>query len=125
MSMIWQANNAEGHEYLSITSNPGFDLFVVKMLTFWVAYSHMIPISLYVMLEVVKLGQSYLIRKDVTIYDKECGFTVCRNSDLIEEMGQVEFIFTDKTGTLTLNQMIFKQCCVNGKVFENKEQLKS
>jgi len=31
MSMIWQANNAEGHEYLGITSNPGFDLFVVKL----------------------------------------------------------------------------------------------
>ena len=75
MSMIWQANNAEGHIYLGIESNPGFDMFVVKMLTFWVAYSHMIPISLYVMLEVVKLGQAYLIRKDVTIYEKDSGFT--------------------------------------------------
>ena len=100
-------------------------MFVIKMLTFWVAYSHMIPISLYVMLEVVKLGQSLLIRKDVSIYDAEFGFTTCRNSDLIEEMGQVEFIFTDKTGTLTLNQMIFKQCCINGKIFENKESLKA
>jgi phospholipid-transporting ATPase len=49
----------------------------------------MIPISLYVMLELLKLGQSYLIRKDVTMYDKDTGFTMCRNSDLIEEMGQV------------------------------------
>jgi phospholipid-transporting ATPase len=77
-------------------------------MTFWVAYSHMIPISLYVMLEVVKLGQTYLIGKDVTIYDKETGFTKCRNSDLIEELGQVEFIFADKTGTLTTNMMIFR-----------------
>ena len=61
MSMIWQANNAEGHSYIGIESNPGFDTFVVKLLIFWVAYSHMIPISLYVMLEVVKLGQAYLI----------------------------------------------------------------
>ena len=99
-------------------------MFVVKMLTFWVAYSHMIPISLYVMLEVVKLGQAFLIRRDVSIYDEESGFTLCRNSDLIEEMGQVEFIFSDKTGTLTLNQMIFKECCVNGKIFTSKEELK-
>lgn len=124
MSMIWQANNAEGHIYLGIESNPGFDMFVVKMLTFWVAYSHMIPISLYVMLEVVKLGQAYLIRKDVTIYEKDSGFTQCKNSDLIEEMGQVEFIFTDKTGTLTTNQMVFKQCCVNGKVFPSAGDVK-
>jgi phospholipid-transporting ATPase len=53
------------------------------------------------------------------------GFTLCRNSDLIEEMGQVEFIFSDKTGTLTLNQMVFKECCVNGKIFTSKEQFKA
>lgn len=122
--MIWQANNAEGHSYIGIESNPGFDTFVVKLLIFWVAYSHMIPISLYVMLEVVKLGQAYLIQKDVTIYDKETGWTICRNSDLIEELGQVQFLFTDKTGTLTTNQMFFKQCCVNGKVFENPGDVK-
>ena len=109
LSMIWQANYAEGHVYIALSTNPGFDTFVIKLLTFWVAYSHMIPISLYVMLEVVKLGQSYLIGRDVTIYDKETGgFTVCRNSDLIEEIGQVEFIFSDKTGTLTTNEMFFK-----------------
>jgi phospholipid-transporting ATPase len=85
----------------------------------------MIPISLYVMLEVVKLGQSFLIRRDVSIYDEVSGFTLCRNSDLIEEMGQVEFIFSDKTGTLTLNQMVFKECCVNGIVFTSKEQFKA
>lgn len=79
---------AEGHLYIDLASNPGFDTFVIKLLIFWVAYSHMIPISLYVVLEIVKLGQSYLIAHDVTIYEKETGgFTVCRNSDLIEEMG--------------------------------------
>ena len=66
--------------YVALEQNPGFGIFVVKLLTFWVAYSH-------VMLEVVKLGQTYLIGKDVTIFDKEAGFTVCRNSDLIEELG--------------------------------------
>ena len=85
--MIWQAKKAEGHEYLSIGANPGFDTFVIKMLTFWVAYSHMIPISLYVVLEIVKLGQSYLIHHDVTMWDEETGFTSVRNSDLIEELG--------------------------------------
>jgi len=39
-------------------------------------------------------------------------------------MGQVEFIFTDKTGTLTTNQMVFKQCCVNGKVFPSAGDVK-
>ena len=65
----------------------------------------------------VKLGQAGLINKDLQIYDKETGYSLCRNSDLIEEMGQVEFIFSDKTGTLTCNIMEFKQCSFNGKIY--------
>jgi P-type E1-E2 ATPase len=41
----------------------------------------------------------------------------CRNSDLIEEMGQVEFVFSDKTGTLTQNKMEFKKISVNGVIY--------
>jgi phospholipid-transporting ATPase len=37
-------------------------------------------------------------------------YGLCRNSDLIEELGQVEFVFSDKTGTLTQNKMEFKKC---------------
>ena len=40
-----------------------------------------------------------------------------RNSDLIEELGQVEFVFSDKTGTLTQNKMVFKKFTVNGEVY--------
>jgi P-type E1-E2 ATPase len=79
-----------------------------------VAYSHLIPISLYVIIEMLKLSQAYLIGKDVQMYDKETEkFGLCRNSDLVEELGQIDFIFSDKTGTLTQNKMIFKKCSVN------------
>jgi len=54
--MIWQANNSDIHDYLSENASPGFDTFIIKMLTFWVAYSHLIPISLYVVLEIIKLA---------------------------------------------------------------------
>jgi len=40
-------------------------------------------------------------------------YSQCKNSDLIEELGQIEFIFSDKTGTLTQNKMEFKKCAVN------------
>ena len=102
LSVIWTGNNAERHGYLDLIKEPGFGTFFLQFLTYWVAYSHLIPISLYVVLELVKLAQAYLIKKDVVMYDKEVNaFAQCRNSDLIEEMGQVEFIFSDKTGTLT------------------------
>jgi phospholipid-translocating ATPase len=52
------------------------------------------------------------------MYDIETDkFGMCKNSDLIEELGQVDFIFTDKTGTLTQNKMIFKKCTVGSMVY--------
>jgi len=80
----------------------------------------MIPISLYVIIEMLKLGMAYLINQDVAMYWPEDGnFATCRNSDLIEELGQIEFVFSDKTGTLTQNKMEFKKCAVNGAVYGN------
>jgi len=71
----------------------------------------MIPISLYVVIEMTKLGQSKLINEDVRMFFAEdMQFALCRNSDLVEELGQVEFVFSDKTGTLTQNKMEFKKC---------------
>lgn len=81
--------------------NTGYEWFI-QLLTYWVAYSHLIPISLYVIIELLKLSQAILIGKDVLMYDPETDkFGLCRNSDLIEELGQVDFVFSDKTGTLT------------------------
>jgi P-type E1-E2 ATPase len=78
----------------------------------------MIPISLYVIIELLKLGQAKLINEDRKMYSYEDkNLASCRNSDLIEEMGQVEFVFSDKTGTLTQNKMEFKKISVNGVIY--------
>lgn len=84
--------------------------WIEQLFTYWVAYSHMIPISLYVIIEMLKLGQSKLINADVKMFfTEDMNYALCRNSDLIEELGQVEFVFSDKTGTLTQNKMEFKK----------------
>ena len=69
-------------------------------------------------MEILKLGLSIQINSDADMYDPETkGYAMVRNSDLIEELGQVQFVFSDKTGTLTCNKMEFMQCLVNGTVW--------
>ena len=62
----------------------------------------MVPISLYVSVEVIRLFLSFLINWDNEMYDTESGTRAkARNTTLNEELGQIEYIFSDKTGTLT------------------------
>jgi phospholipid-translocating ATPase len=66
--------------------------------------SSIIPISLRVNLDLAKIYYSYCIS-----YDDEIKGTIPRNSTIPEELGRVQFLLTDKTGTLTQNDMIFKK----------------
>ncbi|KAG6141510.1 aminophospholipid translocase [Claviceps purpurea] len=89
--------------------------FVRDMVTYWVLFSSLVPISLFVTIELVKYWHGILINDDLDMYyDKADTPATCRTSSLVEELGMVEFVFSDKTGTLTCNQMEFKQCTIAG-----------
>ncbi|KAK4456128.1 hypothetical protein QBC34DRAFT_287765 [Podospora aff. communis PSN243] len=90
-------------------------IFIKDMVTYWVLFSSLVPISLFVTLELVKYWHGILINDDMDIYyDVTDTPANCRTSSLVEELGMVEFVFSDKTGTLTCNMMEFKQCSIAG-----------
>ncbi|TRY92636.1 hypothetical protein DNTS_007692 [Danionella cerebrum] len=87
-------------------------------LAFMVLFNYIIPVSMYVTVEMQKFLGSYFILWDDDMFDEEIGERPLVNtSDLNEELGQVEYVFTDKTGTLTENNMELRECCVNGHVY--------
>ncbi|XP_020511028.2 phospholipid-transporting ATPase IH isoform X2 [Labrus bergylta] len=87
-------------------------------LAFMVLFNYIIPVSMYVTVEMQKFLGSYFIMWDDEMFDEELGErAVVNTSDLNEELGQVEYVFTDKTGTLTENNMEFIECCVDGHVY--------
>uniref|UniRef100_A0A5G2QP22 Phospholipid-transporting ATPase n=2 Tax=Sus scrofa TaxID=9823 RepID=A0A5G2QP22_PIG len=89
--------------------------FISDFLAFLVLYNFIIPISLYVTVEMQKFLGSFFIGWDLDLYHEESDQKAHVNtSDLNEELGQVEYVFTDKTGTLTENEMQFRECSING-----------
>ncbi|KAJ7943556.1 Phospholipid-transporting ATPase [Quillaja saponaria] len=101
--------------------NPNQRILVVilTMFTLITLYSTIIPISLYVSIEMIKFIQSaQFINKDLHMYHSETNTpALARTSNLNEELGQVEYIFSDKTGTLTRNLMEFFKCSIGLEVY--------
>ncbi|XP_010262307.1 PREDICTED: putative phospholipid-transporting ATPase 9 isoform X2 [Nelumbo nucifera] len=91
---------------------------VLHFLTALMLYNSLIPISLYVSIEIVKVLQSIFINNDLHMYYEEADKPArARTSNLNEELGQVDTILSDKTGTLTCNSMEFVKCSVAGTAY--------
>lgn len=94
------------------------DPFYQAFLAFWtyvIILQVMIPLSLYVTIELAKLVQIFHIHSDPQLKDPLTGKKIeCRALNITEELGQIQYIFSDKTGTLTENNMIFRRCSVGG-----------
>ncbi|XP_035387938.1 phospholipid-transporting ATPase IA isoform X5 [Electrophorus electricus] len=113
---IWKYQCGDDAWYMDLNSpDGGAANFGLNFLTFIILFNNLIPISLLVTLEVIKFIQAFFINWDTDmLYEATNTPAMARTSNLNEELGQVKYIFSDKTGTLTCNVMQFKKCTIAG-----------
>ncbi|KMZ65496.1 ATPase [Zostera marina] len=95
---------------------------VFAFLSSVIVFQVMIPIALYISLELVRVGQAFFMVKDGNMYDEATNSTFqCRALNINEDLGQIKYVFSDKTGTLTENKMEFKCASIAGYDYSNME----
>lgn len=115
---VYWAKPDTSHAFFEFGSYGNNNAATDGTIAFWAAvilFQNLVPISLYITLEIIRTLQAFFIYSDVLMYYEPVDYPCTPKSwNISDDVGQIEYIFSDKTGTLTQNVMEFKKCTVNG-----------
>jgi phospholipid-translocating ATPase len=109
--LLWQKSTEQHSWYLADAQVRFVEIFM----GFLIQFNNVIPLALYVSLEIVKLGQMVTLNWDIEMYDEASDTPArCNTNTILENLGQIGYVFSDKTGTLTENVMKFRKMSIAG-----------
>lgn len=108
---LWRRSTEQYAWYIRGDSVPAEDIII----GYAIMFNNVIPLALYVSLEIVKIGQMLILNGDLGMYDEATDTPArCNTNTILENLGQIGYIFSDKTGTLTENVMKFRRMTIAG-----------
>ncbi|KAH9600178.1 hypothetical protein LSM04_006172 [Trypanosoma melophagium] len=126
---VWWNTHHHNHWYLVwyLQEYKDYAVWFRRYVSYFILLSYLIPISLFVTIELCKVIQAHWMQRDNKMMELVCGrWRRCKpnTSNLNEQLAMVRFIFTDKTGTLTENVMKYKMGDIKGYPFggDNREK---
>ena len=125
--ILWfNSNKSDTEDYLDLEKmNKGqVYVFFINYFSWMLLFGNFVPISLLVTLELVKFLQASFIASDLDMYYEPIDISPgVQSSNLNEDLGQISYVFSDKTGTLTCNVMEFKRLCIQGESYGTESHI--
>ncbi|KAL8177655.1 UNVERIFIED_CONTAM: Phospholipid-transporting ATPase IK, partial [Gekko kuhli] len=119
-SGIWVTKFRREHSYLFVfyTNTSAAKHAFYAFWGFIILLSFVLPMAMLITFEFIYLVNSCFINWDLEMYYVPKDMPAkARSTSLNDQLGQIQYIFSDKTGTLTQNIMTFKKCCIDGKIY--------